>query len=83
MAEHTLGPWRTFHADSNHPRGYVLGIERDADGFDPVATVIPRADVEEANARLIAAAPRLYDYVRVAADTDATALDLLRELGLE
>jgi hypothetical protein len=52
MSAHTPGPW-FFNPDFNE-------VQAEADG-QPVAVLSPREGESEANARLIAAAPDLYE----------------------
>ena len=55
MTQHTPGPWQTFPALSNPPSIVIGPVERGDLGF--VAQTVGGND--EANARLIAAAPKL------------------------
>lgn len=77
MAEHTEGPWEW------DKHGDLRSKDRNAVINPNLRSGVLSGINRQADARLIAAAPRLYDYVNEAAKTDATALDLLRELGLE
>ena len=60
MTQHTPGPWQTFPALSNPPSIVIGPVERGDLGF--VAQTVGGND--EANARLIAAAPELLEALR-------------------
>lgn len=90
--KHTPGPWVVFN--SVHEDQEVAGVtsqaeehmDSDGDGADICemanAGYLGRAQVE-ANARLIAAAPRLYDFVHSCAKLgQENAEELLKELGI-
>lgn len=72
MSDFTPGPWRA--ADTTYPEVWDVVTEDDS-------TLIV-TDADEANARLIAAAPRMADYIRKYASSDSEALDILREAGV-
>lgn len=55
----TPGPWTVGKAASGTPRGYVWAVVGDTAGPKPVASVVPYPEEEEANARLLAAAPEM------------------------
>ena len=78
----TPGPW-TVERGSFGVGRYIAGpdgvaIARMASNTTPEMMSRERAGIHEANARLIAAAPRMYDFVRRAADAgDTEALAIL------
>lgn len=75
MAEHTPGPWTYRPADD--------GFELDVMAGDLYVAAIPDIpDETEANARLIAAAPRMADYIRLHAERDPEARAILQEAGV-
>lgn len=61
MSKHTPGPWYVGREDENTGE-----IEVNSDGRPYVCLVLPGAidEVTPANARLIAAAPELFDFAR-------------------
>lgn len=74
MTEHTPGPW------VNMPDGAFWGEIRSAETFDLIA-VMPELDDRTADFELIAAAPVMYDYIRVKAEEgDERAKEILRSL---
>lgn len=87
-SKHTPGPWEVSHGGHGSPHGFVIDeyfvlnrtvaddVAIAADIVDP-ATQMP----SEANARLIAAAPTMYDFVQHAADHgDANAKAILEAI---
>ena len=91
MSKHTPGPWRILPEECDKPyirvRGTVLGARY------KVANVIPpsyegvherEAEETRANARLIAAAPKMYALLAIMAKNgDNEALNIIKEIGNE
>ena len=82
-AQHTPGPWEVADCLMNEDERWVHSSELGG----VIAGVWPWGDDEvgeqqrEANARLIAAAPRMYDYISARADTgDAEAVAILEAI---
>jgi len=74
--KHTPGPWRAYESSDD---GW-FNIEAESDGSDVVGC---EGCANEANAYLIAASPRLHEFVLQRAEQgDAEAENLLIELGL-
>lgn len=62
-ATHTPGPW-TFDSHPDYPLHYIHALE----AFTPMVARTCFAPASEANARLIAAAPMLFDSLRLMLD---------------
>jgi hypothetical protein len=64
MSKHTPGPWEVDDDDEYRPRGYSFTIEAWGCGRS-IAAVIQQEELDgaRANARLIAAAPKLFAVV--------------------
>ena len=76
MSKHTKGPWGV---DDNHGKRYIEPISSN----DPVAIVCKKVGAEFlANARLIAAAPLMYELLAMkSASGDDDCRRLLAEIG--
>lgn len=84
----TPGPWRRFTGGTTNPKAYGV------DGNNGRAVVRwqglakPESDESQANAHLIAAAPELYEALRLvsaimACDTDEESKETARQLQIE
>lgn len=74
---HTPGPWKLKRSANDEIIGVILGSDDNL-----VATtgyrVVPGECEDDANARLIAASPRMYDYIeKRAAEGDTEAASIL------
>lgn len=58
MSKHTAGPWKVGE-DQGTSLGFEIVDKRD----DPIAWTSPHRPQQDANARLIAAAPEMYDWL--------------------
>lgn len=85
--KHTPGPWEvqgsTVFAVNETERvdGYRVGIAQCGGELTPRAG-FKYGDERDANAKLIAASPRMYDYIAMrAALCDNEAIQILKEIG--
>jgi hypothetical protein len=89
MSKHTPGPWVK---DYGYTLGHIKAISPRQGTWTPTVArydigapdypAIKDPEEREANARLIAAAPELYEALkRIAADSEDTALASVRHLG--
>lgn len=78
MSQHTPGPWTIQERSDDYTNGYF--IEADVLGLDicTIATAGHKDNVQTANARLIAKAPKMFTLVRHAARQDV-APDILQK----
>jgi hypothetical protein len=85
MSAHTPGPWAVrveFGVSCIRPADYKS--KGYGSGYAPIAKVIgdKRIGQQEANACLIAAAPRMFDRVyKLAEDGDAEAISIMEEVN--
>jgi hypothetical protein len=81
MTEHTPGPWLagTWGAQQEHA---VIVIDQWNELVADTSDLIKDWAICEANARLIAAAPRMADYISLHAGIDPEARVILQEAGV-
>lgn len=69
--KHTKGPWtvkpKGVYGHDENGSDLLIAVTRQPNGFqDSIGSVLPDYDVDEANARLIAAAPELLEALKTA-----------------